>query len=151
MEDISAELVVLETIYYRGIHVDPIGLDYRWSYKLKSIEEPYIRQLTIDKKWKSLDMGWNKHCSGEIVISNTEGNNLTVNPTEGQREGIAGRILQITAISNDNLVNGGLVCLLHPGRHFRFYPDLESENLGIRLIDMADVDSIKCTLAVFPA
>src|SRR5262245_44095540 len=51
-------VIVLDNVYYRAPHEEPVGTPHRWHHFLTSDEQPYVRKVRLDERWVKLDRGW---------------------------------------------------------------------------------------------
>ena len=105
-------------------------------------EQPYLRRRIARPNWEPIiDEGcWIDTTDvGIVVVSNTEGTNLSVHPTDEERVKIASRIIEI------RLSADGPAILVHPG----WSQSLElTEWYGVLI--RCSADSARYRLTVFP-
>ncbi len=133
---VKNRLTVVESVYFQEFGEQPQSAGSRFSRNLESDEQPYSRKLQATSDWKPLDCGWLAGCpTSSLVISNDEGKHRQSNPTEEEREELAGRVLEIWC-------SDGITRTMHsppreaqwlvsPGESMRAYP-VSADSLFIR-------------------
>ena len=139
MADPKGEMTVVEQVYYQVSGGQPRLVESRFSRKLESDEQPYERHLKVGVEGAPLDCGWIEKAS-QLVITNEEGRNLQVNPTDEEREELQRKVLELGY--EDCPVP---LCLIHPGESIRFCP-FSLEGLGVH----SRFGVIRFTLHLFP-
>lgn len=91
----EARIVVVESVYHQRFGEDPEEVQSRFSRALESNEQLYKRQLKATEEWQPLDCGWLRGNVGMLVIANTEGQFLTPNPTDEEREALSKRVIEV--------------------------------------------------------
>lgn len=99
--DVKDRLTVVESVYHQPFGEDPVEIPSRFSRNLKTREQLYCRRLVATEKWEPLDCGWLGNAVGMLVVSNNEGKNQQVNPTNEEREVLAAKVLELFCSQGD--------------------------------------------------
>ncbi len=94
MEEPKDRISVVEMVYHRPFGDQATVIESRFSRDLQGHEQPYTRNLKATEEWQQLDCGWLPN-AGMLVIHNTEGKFLQVNPTDEERKESASKILEV--------------------------------------------------------
>lgn len=119
-------ITVINQVTYQNIYDAPVQADNRFSVDLKSDEQPWFRWLTAGPGWQPLDCGHVKKAS-RVMIINREGVGRQVNPTEEERRGSAGKVIQLS-LREELAVD----VVIPPGQSFHYFPPTSLENLFVR-------------------
>ncbi len=137
----KSRIIVVETVYHQSSGLQPTAVESRYSHNLKTDEQVYgPRRIVATEEWKPLDVGWVKTAS-LLILSNEEGKNLQVNPTQKEREDIASRVVHLAYRG----LHGDGTWMIHPGHSFRGCPNSLRE-LFIR----CQSGQAECFVTVFP-
>lgn len=93
--DIQDRLTIVERVYHQQYGQSPVSHESRYSVRLKTHEQPYLRYATASEEWKPLDCGWLKGAAGMMVISNEAGKNTQVNLTDDEKKAVAAQVLEV--------------------------------------------------------
>ena len=138
----GSHLVVVESVYHQPADGQPIVAESRFSRRLRTDEQPYVRWFKVTEEWQSLDHGW-LDAAGMLVLKNEEGTNPQTIPSAEERAEIAAKVAEIGLLANDTLVL--LFALLQPGESLRFQP------IGIpALVVRCRKGEARCCLHLFP-
>lgn len=88
------KLTIVESIYHQPFGEQPTQVENRFEQILSSSEQPYQRKLKATEEWQQLDFGWLESV-GMILIVNTEGKFLQLQPTEEEKEETAKKVLEL--------------------------------------------------------
>jgi hypothetical protein len=147
VSDISnvVRLGVVETVYLQRPGGQPVSVESRFSRRLLSDEQPYLRQFKVGPEWTLLDRGWLTECSC-LVLSNEEGRFHQVQPTPEERDAALRKVVEVGVCFNDDMRD--LIyrfAVVRPLESGRFEPaDLAA--IRIRCLD----GPAKVSLTLFP-
>ncbi len=121
-------LTVVSHVYHQRVGRNPKVIECKFTRDLESRQQVYERELEATEEWQPLDHGWLKDSVRMLVITNQEGQNLQVHPTDEEREATAKRVLCLAYGSN----NGPHPCLdccwlVPPGESFQGFPSQISQ------------------------
>lgn len=147
-----AYLTVVETVYHQPAGGQPISVNGNWGRQLTTDSQPYLRRLKVGPDWQTLDLGWlgeDGEGVGLLVLVNTEGQFLAVNPTAVEKAATGARVVELAveAAPNPNTFETQIVPFaeLSPGESLRYKP-LDPRILKIR----CRVGEAKVSLSLFP-
>jgi len=96
MDNGADMLTVVEMVHHRRVDGTGDTVESRFSRLLETHEQLYQRHLTIGTEWERLDLGWlDKAGISMLVLTNNEGKNLLVNPSDEEQAAIAERVVEI--------------------------------------------------------
>lgn len=90
----TARLSVVESIYHQTHGEQPTVVESRFGRWLNTPEQPYARRFRAGEEWVSLDKGWVEDAA-MLVLSNDEGRNPQVVPSEADKRELAQRAVEI--------------------------------------------------------
>lgn len=88
-------LTVVETVVHAVPSGEPTEVACRYEVQLRTREQVYRREMTVDVGWRSLDLGWVGDRVSIVHLSNREGERYDVTPTEEQRADVEDRVIEI--------------------------------------------------------
>ncbi len=110
-----SNLTVVEQVYYQQLGVAPTVQEARYSFRLDTDEQPFIRRTKVGADWDMLSLGWLKDAA-LLVISNEEGKQQFFNPTPEESVELSWKVLEIS-------FDGELPALyVRPGRSLTIEP-----------------------------
>ena len=135
---------VNEAVVHQAAGKQPTATTTLFSRALESDEQPWQRDVKVGAAWQPLDRGWIED-AGQVVVENTEGKRLSVNPTLGEKSRIDEQVIEVGAEDK----NGQVVAfaLVPPrGESARWYP---ADVAKIRLRSLSG-DPIRASVTVHP-
>lgn len=120
-------LTVVENVYHRPSGEEATCVESRFSRKLKTINQVYVRHCKATEEWQPLDTGWLDGCSA-LHIQNRAGTDLQVIPTDEEREMIIRQILEVSYCTSPDDA-----WLVYPGESMRASPR-RVKDLQVRLV-----------------
>jgi len=139
MPEIKNRMTVVERVHHQIPGSEPGSVESTFSRELESDEQPYLRFAKAAEDWQPLDLGWVEQV-GMLCISNDEGRNLSVVPTDDEKAETAKKILEITYN-----VNGEECWIVLPKESMRANPS-HPKNLFIR----SQHGTVRITIYVIP-
>lgn len=148
-----SRMTVVETLYHAPPHEQPVGTEHRFGRLLATDEQPFVRKFTVTEKWAWLPCGWfveGDGLVGMLHITNDEGKDRTVNPTERERAESEGKVIELAVCDPaacENQTHGYTpFALVRPRESCRFEP------CGISRIALrCRGGETKATLTLIPA
>jgi hypothetical protein len=147
-------LIVKHWAYWQSTCEQPVLAETTFARTHSTDLKPYAPpRLLVTEEWQQLLAGWVKE-TGYLMLQNTEGSDLQVQPTEEEREEIRGRIVEIGVLrpeANKDLTMHDdeelpvVAFLVRPGEGFGCDP-AELSCLWVR----CRRGEARCTLALFP-
>lgn len=141
MKRIRDRVTVLDKVYHQVHGSNPEAIECKFSCDLETTEQLYKRHLQVTEEWQSLDCGWLKDKVGMLVIHNSEGRFLTVNPTTEQQNAVSKKVVEVAYSSR---VDQGC-WLVPPGQSMRGCPS-RADDLMLR----SQSGNIEITLYLLP-
>ncbi len=132
MADLKSKLTVVGTVYYQCAGGEPVSVESKFTRELDSDEQIYQRRSKVGEDFIPLDCGWLGDNVGMLVLTNDEGKNLQVHPTEEEAEALSRRVIEVRYKGDLYGLAGGW--LVPPGESFRGYPS-STEGLMLRCVE----------------
>lgn len=94
-------LTVVERIVHAGIGVEATSVESMHEIPLRTREQVYRRQLTVDGGWRPIDLGWVGDRVSLVHLSNREGERFAVTPSPEELAEIESRVIQIGVVVSE--------------------------------------------------
>jgi hypothetical protein len=140
-------ITVVEAIYYTAEGQQPTAVETRFTRRVTSDEQVWTRRIKIGAEWVRLDTGWLDKPS-LVVLSNEAGKGLQTYPSEGEKQNISGRIIEVGQEVGTQGMPGWYIvpfCLILPGEGHRLHPILP-----VALYARCRQGESLCILSAFP-
>lgn len=129
--EVLDRIVVVESVYHQPFGAEASAVESRFTRRLKTVEQVYVRQSSVGEEWQPLDHGWIKEC-GMLVVQNNEGRALQVNLADDEREALSKKVLEIAyLVPKDLTAPAAGRFLILPGESIRVHPS-PIEKLHVR-------------------
>lgn len=135
----KSRITIVESCYFEQDGEGPVVVENRFSREVEGQDQPYVRNLKIGPEWMPLQYGW-VEAPGLITITNREGEDQQLIPTEEQAHQLATRHLDIS-FREPRMVDQRIP----PGESCRIFPT-ENTNIYLR----SPNGQIKVCVNIFP-
>jgi len=95
-------LTMVLRLYHESPGEEPISTHKAVDKFLEESEQPWVRRITVTEHSSQIDLGWfTKDNAGLVCLENTEGCQLSVNPTKEEAKQTSKKIVEVRLSQDD--------------------------------------------------